>query len=166
MRRHGTLCPRTRTSRLHEQVRNGAASEVTELFEQLDKLPPSHEQPSAVRDVCLGFCYGPVAALGFVQMKDRTRLSVASSSNAGSDFSLLTHQVRGVFVVFFADVFDQIVLRKQMDFGVDRPGFRVGLGIVDGDLKVHVAEVAASEALGDVQRFGGRMAGIRASPCR
>lgn len=62
------------TSRLHERVRNGAASEVTELFEQLDKLPPSHEQPSAVRDVCLGFCYGPVAALGFVQMKDRTRL--------------------------------------------------------------------------------------------
>ncbi len=47
---------------------------VTELFYELEKLPADHESPVVIRDVCLGFCYDPVAALGFTVLKQRTDL--------------------------------------------------------------------------------------------
>lgn len=39
--------------------------EVTDLFYEAEKLPGTELKPWSVRDVCLGFCYGPVAGLGF-----------------------------------------------------------------------------------------------------
>jgi hypothetical protein len=39
--------------------------EVTDLFHKLETLPTTEERSMTVRDICLGFCYGPVAALGF-----------------------------------------------------------------------------------------------------
>ena len=39
--------------------------EITDLFNEIQGLPESERRSWAVRDVCLGFCYGPVAALGF-----------------------------------------------------------------------------------------------------
>jgi hypothetical protein len=41
--------------------------EVTQLFQLLESLPRREERPSAIRDVCLGFCYGPLAALGITR---------------------------------------------------------------------------------------------------
>jgi hypothetical protein len=38
--------------------------EVVELFRQLEALPERAQAPMPRRDVCLGFCYDPVAALG------------------------------------------------------------------------------------------------------
>jgi hypothetical protein len=62
--------------------------------------------------------------------------------------------MRKVFFVI-ADVLNQLLVRKKLKacYG-DRPGLSVCFGIVDGDLQVHVPEVAAPEALGHVQRFG------------
>jgi len=39
--------------------------EITDLFYEIQGLPRSEKQSWAMRDVCLGFCYGPIAALGF-----------------------------------------------------------------------------------------------------
>jgi hypothetical protein len=55
--------------------------EVTDLFYEIEKLPASNAWLSTVRDVCLGFCYDPVAGLGFSTLKQRTRLLHLSSSN-------------------------------------------------------------------------------------
>ncbi len=38
--------------------------EVTDVFQEIENLP-GQPRPFAIRDVCLGFCYDPVAALGF-----------------------------------------------------------------------------------------------------
>ncbi len=38
--------------------------QITDLFHEIEKLPVGREQPSAVQDICLGFCYDPAAALG------------------------------------------------------------------------------------------------------
>ena len=43
--------------------------EVTELFQELENLP-GQPRPFAIRDICLGFCYDPVAALGFTYAND------------------------------------------------------------------------------------------------
>jgi hypothetical protein len=48
--------------------------EVTDLFGEIEQLPSSEEKRFAVRDVCLGFCYDPVAALGFSVLRQRTNL--------------------------------------------------------------------------------------------
>jgi len=45
--------------------------EVTELFQEIENLP-GQPRPFAIRDVCLGFCYDPVAALGFVHSNQAT----------------------------------------------------------------------------------------------
>jgi hypothetical protein len=38
--------------------------EITNLFHEIEKLPEK-QQAGLVQDICLGFCYDPVAALGF-----------------------------------------------------------------------------------------------------
>jgi hypothetical protein len=48
--------------------------EVTGLFNEIQKLPALKDWPVARRDVCLGFCYDPVAALGFSVLPQRIRL--------------------------------------------------------------------------------------------
>jgi hypothetical protein len=56
--------------------------EVTDLFHEIEKLPVSEERSYAVRDVCLGFCYDPIAALGFSILPQRTRLLSRDASAA------------------------------------------------------------------------------------
>ena len=51
---------------------------ITDLFRELEKLPASEQRISAIRDVCLGFCYDPVAALGFTISTQRKRLLATS----------------------------------------------------------------------------------------
>jgi len=48
--------------------------EVTDWFHQIESLPLRDEHQFALRDVCLGFCYDPVAALGFAVLPQRIRL--------------------------------------------------------------------------------------------
>jgi hypothetical protein len=48
--------------------------EVTDWFHQIESLPLRDEQRFALRDVCFGFCYDPVAALGFAVLPQRIRL--------------------------------------------------------------------------------------------
>jgi len=38
---------------------------VVDMFSELNKLPAEAKWTEHLRDICLGFCYGPVAALGF-----------------------------------------------------------------------------------------------------
>ena len=40
--------------------------EVKALFDELKRLPSREQNTFQVRDVCLGFCYDPLAALGFL----------------------------------------------------------------------------------------------------
>lgn len=60
--------------------------EVTELFDQIENLPFRDAGALAVRDVCLGFCYDPVAALGFADLRQRTRLLSHSTAASPSGF--------------------------------------------------------------------------------
>jgi hypothetical protein len=43
-----------------------APREVIDLLHRIESLPTQGSADGLIRDVCLGFCYGPVAALGFV----------------------------------------------------------------------------------------------------
>jgi hypothetical protein len=60
--------------------------EVTELFHQIENLPLREGSPLAVRDVCLGFCYDPLAALGFGVLPQRIRLLSRSAAASTSGF--------------------------------------------------------------------------------
>jgi hypothetical protein len=53
--------------------------EVTDLFYQIENLPLHEEQWFAARDVWLGFCYDPVAGLGFGVLPQRIRLLRSNS---------------------------------------------------------------------------------------
>jgi hypothetical protein len=59
--------------------------EVIELFHQIENLPLREDGRFAVRDVCLGFCYDPTAALGFEALPQRVMLLARSSANSSSD---------------------------------------------------------------------------------
>lgn len=48
--------------------------QVRTLFDELDKSPASESIPVGVRDMCLGWCYDPIAALGFSTLEERTDL--------------------------------------------------------------------------------------------
>jgi hypothetical protein len=48
--------------------------EVIDWFHQIESLPLRDEHRIAIRDVCLGFCYDPMAALGFGVLPQRIRL--------------------------------------------------------------------------------------------
>jgi hypothetical protein len=60
--------------------------EVTELFHQIENLPIREESLFAVRDVCLGFCYDPLAALGFGVLPQRARLLSRSAAASTSGY--------------------------------------------------------------------------------
>src|SRR5690349_1579680 len=73
--------------------------------------------------------------------------------------ALLTHCVRGILPVL-TYVFDQLRVRHERQRDLDRPWFGVRLGVVDGYVEVHVAEVDAMEALDRTHRFRVRMAAV------
>jgi hypothetical protein len=60
--------------------------EVTELFREIENLPLREGRALAVRDVCLGFCYDPLAALGFGVLPQRTRLLSRSAAASTRGF--------------------------------------------------------------------------------
>lgn len=47
--------------------------EVVDLFHELEKLPRTQETSQDRKDVCLGFCYDPLAALGALYANHRCR---------------------------------------------------------------------------------------------
>lgn len=57
--------------------------EVVELFGELDALPERWQKRDARRDVCLGFCYDPIAALGFISLPQRISLLEDNAAGAG-----------------------------------------------------------------------------------
>ena len=59
-------------------------------------------------------------------------------------------QVRQVPVVLVADEFQELAARQEPDLLGDRPGTRVGLGVVDRHLNLHAPEVFSRKSLGDV----------------
>jgi hypothetical protein len=52
---------------------NGSAppQEITDLFRELNKIPRSAENQSELKDVCLGFCYDPLSAMGSLYSNHR-----------------------------------------------------------------------------------------------
>ena len=65
------------------EYRTAPPREITDLFHELANLPAREERSIAVQDVCLGFCYDPLAALGFDLLQHRTRPLSRSNSGAG-----------------------------------------------------------------------------------
>jgi len=48
------------------ELGNGPPQAVIELFREIKKLHAGRERSFTQRDVCMGFCYGPAAAMGIV----------------------------------------------------------------------------------------------------
>src|SRR5262245_26306700 len=69
---------------------------------------------------------------------------------------LLAPEMSGIPLVL-ADVFDQLRVRKQIEHHGDAPRLSIGFLIVDGELNLEVAEVAAPISLDEVQGISGRM---------
>src|SRR5688572_26695514 len=59
-----------------------------------------------------------------------------------------------VLVVLFADALDQIGTRYEPPAQPDRPGLRVRLRIIDGDVDIDAPDGGPREALGHAQRLG------------
>jgi hypothetical protein len=47
--------------------------EVTDLFDELEKVPRTNESSEDRKDVCLGFCYDPLSGLGALYANHRCR---------------------------------------------------------------------------------------------
>lgn len=45
--------------------------DVVNLFNQLEKLPRSSPGQQVMKDVCLGFCYDPLSAMGYLYANHR-----------------------------------------------------------------------------------------------
>src|SRR5665213_3255247 len=73
--------------------------------------------------------------------------------------ALFQDRVLRVFLVL-ADVLDQLRIGHDLELHGQAPGLGVGFGIVDRELDLHMAEVAAAEALDGAQRVAMRMAGV------
>jgi hypothetical protein len=52
---------------------SGPPPEVVDLFDDIEKLPRTQKTAEDRKDVCLGFCYDPVAALGALFANHRCR---------------------------------------------------------------------------------------------
>src|SRR5438046_5239008 len=77
----------------------------------------------------------------------------------------LLPQVRTVPLVLVADVFKHVAVWHQPQWKFEGEGPRVVLRIIERDLQIHVAEVAAAIAFGDVHGFAARVAeGVEPRP--
>ena len=47
--------------------------ELVDLFNDLENLPHASETQSELKDVCLGFCYDPLSAMGYLYANHRCR---------------------------------------------------------------------------------------------
>ena len=73
----------TRLLAFTSEYRTVPPEQIAAVFREIEELPVSEAQVHGTRDVCLGFCYDPVAALGFSILQQRTRLLIRSSSGTG-----------------------------------------------------------------------------------
>src|SRR6266481_3012942 len=64
---------------------------------------------------------------------------------------------RGSAWVVIAEVFENIAVRQQQLRDLEGERLGIHLGIVNGDLQVHMAEVTAAKTLLNVQRFADRV---------
>src|SRR6266516_58337 len=65
-----------------------------------------------------------------------------------------------VNVVLVANEFHQFRIRQQACLLVDRPRLCIGLGIIDGDLNIHVTKILAPKTLDDMQGIRGWLPGL------
>lgn len=56
------------------EYRTVPPQELPSLLSEIDKWPAYRELSFTAQDVCLGFCYDPLAALGLSDLQDRARL--------------------------------------------------------------------------------------------
>src|SRR5580704_36589 len=86
------------------------------------------------------------------------RAQPASSRQRIATRLLITCNVRVIPFVFGAEVFRDVVVRLKKFGELDGECFGVHLGVVDGYLDIHVAEVAPVEPFRQVQALAVRMA--------
>jgi len=48
--------------------------EVTSLLREIEEMPTAEEQSFVAQDICLGYCYDPLAEMGHLALEDRARL--------------------------------------------------------------------------------------------
>ena len=77
---------------------------------------------------------------------------------------LLLHPLVHMILLVLAVRLDQIGIGEQMERHRGSPRLFVSAGVVDGDVDVHMPDVTAGEALGDVRGRGLRMALRRIHP--
>ena len=64
--------------------------------------------------------------------------------------------MRRVLLVFLANELDQLGIEHDLLVHGDRPGFGVGLRVVDRDLYIQVSEIGTTLAFNGFRRFGQR----------
>jgi hypothetical protein len=47
--------------------------EIVDLFHDLESVAPTEKQLRTVNDICMGFCYDPLAGLGLENLNDRCK---------------------------------------------------------------------------------------------
>src|SRR5579863_446177 len=73
-------------------------------------------------------------------------------------FLLLANKMAQIALVLIADELDQVGIGNQLRMQFGFPRFRVCFRVVDGELNVHVAEVAPVDSFGQVHPVAGRIA--------
>jgi hypothetical protein len=72
MRRVGTFERNTKVLAFTSEYGTEAPKEVVELFRELESAAPAEKETTrTVNDICMGFCYDPLAGLGLENMNDR-----------------------------------------------------------------------------------------------
>src|SRR5262245_45395247 len=66
-------------------------------------------------------------------------------------------QVGAVLLVLIADVFKNVAVRYQLQFSADAERSSVILRVIEGDLQIHVTEIAAAITLCNVHGFAARV---------
>jgi len=66
-----TAVDRNRFAEFSTKNRNSPPGELKELFRSLERLPTRSPELWDTRDICLGFCYDPVAGLGITSSGER-----------------------------------------------------------------------------------------------
>src|SRR5262249_49771310 len=117
-------------------------------------LVDSHESPGGIGEASTPTIVPAVANAVYAATRKRGPMLPMRQADLGElrakPRALLRH-VRRVFIVFLADVFNQLSVRlKHRAFG-HRPRLRIRARIVDRDLHIHVPEILAMITLDYVE---------------